>query len=474
MALNREPRREGVFFICGICWLLAAAGGIAAESARTIQETFTMADRELPAGWLPLAGTWKVDGGTLIGEALRGEGRIIFGEASWQNYEFEVTATLLEVRDESRWLALVVRSAQDGAQPWSQVTVRQKASLPNGTEFAVRTADGWSVRRKKAATGPLELGRSYRLRVVVRGTIVEGYVDGQLLIESPFCLERPSGCAGLALDGCRARFDDVTLRRLPDTPPPARVEPIPCDVVAHRGFSAVAPENTLAAIDRAIAAGADGSEFDVYRCRDGALVLMHDATVDRTTSGQGKIVDLTLAELKRLDAGKWKAPEYAGQTVPTLEEALQRLKDSGCQPVIEIKMEGIAQQVVDAVRAAGMVNQSSVIAFSKEVVQEVRRLAPELRCGWLCSRQPPGSVGEQAAWFAEQARQCGTNLVDLHYEMLSPQLVEELRRRGLTVWAWTVNDSPVIQTLAAWGVESITTDHPDRARAVLARKQRSR
>jgi glycerophosphoryl diester phosphodiesterase len=415
-----------------------------------------------------------VRGGALIGKALRGEGLITFGDPAWQNYEFEVTAAFLEVRDESRWLALVVRSAQDGSQPWSQVAVRQKASLPNGMEFAVRTADGWSVRRKKAAVGALELGRSYRLRVVVRGTTVEGYLDGQPLIESPFCLERQTGCVGLSLSGCRARFDDVTVRRLPDSPPPPRVEPGPCDVVGHRGFSAVAPENTLAAIGRAIEAGADGCEFDVYRCRDGAVVLMHDATVDRTTSGQGKIADLTLAELKRLDAGQWKAPEYAGQTVPTLEEALQRLKNSGCQPVIEIKMEGIAEQVVAAVRAAGMLDQSAVIAFSKDVVRDVRRLAPELRCGWLCSRQPAGSPAEQAAWFAEQAGECGTNLVDLNYEMLSPQLLEELRRRGLTVWAWTVNDAPIIIMLAAWGVESITTDHPDRARAVLPRKQHPR
>ncbi len=347
MAVRRACRRESVFCAWGVCWLLVVCAGAAADLTPPIQETFTGADRELPAGWQPVTGTWNVDGGALVGEAVHGEGLIIFGEPSWQNYEFEVTATFLEVRDESRWLALVVRAARDGSRPWSQLTYRQKATAPNGTEFAVRTADGWSVRRTAAAKESLELDRSCRLRVVVRGTIVEGYLDGQRLIESPFCLERQAGCVGLAISGCRARFDDATLRRLPDTPPPPRVEPGPCEVVAHRGFSAVAPENTLAAITQAIAAGADGCEFDAYRCQDGAVVLMHDATVDRTTSGQGKVTELTLAELKRLDAGQWKAPEYAGQKVPTLEEALQQLKDSGCQAVIEIKMEGISQQVVE-------------------------------------------------------------------------------------------------------------------------------
>ncbi|NLF71498.1 MAG: glycerophosphodiester phosphodiesterase [Candidatus Anammoximicrobium sp.] len=474
MSTGHLCRYQKAFCVAGICWLLLASMDAAAELTPPVQETFTMTDGKLPAGWRPVTGKWSVEGGALVGEALPGEGLITFGDPSWQNYEFEVTATFLEVRDELRWLALVIRAANDGAVPWSQFTLRQKSSSRNGTEFAVRTADGWSVRRTAAAKGDAQLGRSCRLRVVVRGTMVEGYLDSQGVITSPFCLDRPAGCVGLAISGCRARFDDVTLRRLPDTPPLPRVEAGPREVVAHRGFSAAAPENTLAAIRQAISAGADGCEFDVYRCRDGAVVLMHDATVDRTTSGRGKVTELTLAELKQLDAGQWKAAQYAGEKVPTLEEALQQLKDSGCQAVIEIKMEGIAQQVVDAVRAAGMLDQATVIAFSKDVVRDVRRLAPELPCAWLCSPKTAGTAAEQAAWLADQAAECGTKLVDLNYGALSPSLLDELRRRGLTVWAWTVNDPLVIEALAGWGVVSITTDYPDRARAVLPRKPSSR
>ena len=132
-------------------------------------------------------------------------------------------------------------------------------------------------------------------------------------------------------------------------------------------------------------------------------------------------------------------------------------------------MEGISQQVIDAVRAAGMLDQATVIAFSKQVVHDVRRLAPELPCAWLCSPEPADSPAQQAAWLAAQAAECGTKLLDLDYRALSPQLLEELRRRGLTVWAWTVNDPPVIKALAAWGVVSITTDNPDRARAAIPR-----
>jgi glycerophosphoryl diester phosphodiesterase len=137
--------------------------------------------------------------------------------------------------------------------------------------------------------------------------------------------------------------------------------------------------------------------------------------------------------------------------------------------VIEIKMEGISRQVVDAVREAKMLNQATVIAFSKQVVREVRRLAPELPCAWLCSPKPAESPAKHAAWLAGQAAECETRLLDLDYRALSPELVAELRRRGFTVWAWTANDPPVIKALAAWGVASVTTDRPDLARAVLPR-----
>jgi glycerophosphoryl diester phosphodiesterase len=245
-------------------------------------------------------------------------------------------------------------------------------------------------------------------------------------------------------------------------------------VVAHRGFSAVAPENTLAAIAQAIEAGADGCEFDVYPCRDGTVVLMHDKTVDRTTNGRGKVTELTLAELRQLDAGRWKADNYAEERIPTLPEALQRLKGSGCQAVVEIKAKGVSGPVVDAIRAADMLGHATVIAFSQDVVAEVRKLAPELPCGWLCSPEPADSPGQQAAWLAGQAAECGTKLLNLDYRALSPELLAQLRRRGFTVWTWTANDPAVIRALAAWGVVSITTDDPATARTALTESRPSR
>ena len=108
-----------------IGWLLGATCGQAAETAAPIEETFAMAEGGLPAGWQRVRGNWHVADGSLVGNATSGEALVTFGDPSWQNYEFEVTATFLEVRDPTRWLALVVRAARDGSKPWSQVAFRQ-------------------------------------------------------------------------------------------------------------------------------------------------------------------------------------------------------------------------------------------------------------------------------------------------------------------------------------------------------------
>ena len=149
--------------------------------------------------------------------------------------------------------------------------------------------------------------------------------------------------------------------------------------------------------------------------------------------------------------------------MPTLAAVLARQKDSGCIPVVEIKMEGIAEKVVEAIRAAGMVDQAAVISFSAEAVKDVRRLEPRLPCAWLCGKELTGTPSQRAEWIAEQARACDTNMVDLNYQMLSEEVIAELKKRGITVWTWTVDEPVVMEALMRWGVESITTDRPDLA-----------
>jgi glycerophosphoryl diester phosphodiesterase len=234
-------------------------------------------------------------------------------------------------------------------------------------------------------------------------------------------------------------------------------------IVAHRGASADAPENTLASIREAIAQGADACEFDVYGTVDGFVFLMHDKELERTTNSVGIAVDMTLSELKRLDAGGWKSPEFAGEPVPMLEESLMVLSDTECRPVIEIKMPGISARVVQAVRNADMVDQCAVIAFDHEVVREVREMEPGLQCAWLTDGKSLPSKDDaelNAAYLGERLAACGADTIDMHHEQLTQELVEQLHEIGVAVWIYTANDEETIQRLSDWGVDAITTDHP--------------
>jgi len=437
-----------------------------------MRESFETANGSLPAGWRTLQGQWAVQDRGLVGQGT--EAYILVGDEAWQNYEIEVTATFLSVRDDARWWSVLFRAACDGAPPWMQVPVRFRSTQRNGTEFAVRTADGWSVRQTAKAQSDSALGQPRRLRVVVNGSHVQADLDGERVIETAFALDRQRGCVGLGLSGGQVRFDDFTVRRLPDTPPLADAPVARCDIVAHRGWSEAAPENTLVSAKMAAEAGADGTEFDVQPTRDGVVVLLHDKTLDRTTNGQGELAAKTFAEVQALDAGSWKAPQFAGERLPTLEQQLRALRDAGCQPVIEIKATGISDKVVQAVRDLGMVDQVAVIAFSGEVVREVRTQEPRIPCAWLSSERLSGTPSERADWIAAQAKLYGTDMVDLNYNMLSRELLAELRARGLQVWCWTVDDPPIMEALMRWGVHSITTNRVDVAvqlRAELANKK---
>ena len=429
----------------------------------------------LPRDWTVISGDWQLSDGALIANSIGSEAYIAFGDESWQDYEIDVTVTFRKVRDPSRWLSLLVRARRDGKTPWSQVPLRFGSNQKNGVEFAVRTnPDDWSVRKTAAAPTASTLNQPRHLRVVVRRSTVEGFLDGRSVLLSHLCVDRSAGCVGLGASGCVASFDDFSVRQLPTSEIPssrgtADASDARCDNVAHRGFSAVAPENTLAAITQAVDAGATGCEFDVYGCRDGTVVLMHDKTVDRTTNGTGRIAELSWNEIRELDAGSWKNISYKGQKVPTLRQALGILRGTNCQPVIEIKMEGISQQVIDDVRALEMVDQVAVIAFSQTVVREIRELEPKIQCAWLCNKTLAGSSEEQADWLEAEAQSCNANILDLNYKMLSPNLVTELKRRGIHVWTYTVNEIAVMRALSSWGVDSITTDRPD----LLAKVQES-
>ena len=233
-----------------------------------------------------------------------------------------------------------------------------------------------------------------------------------------------------------------------------------CLVIAHRGGADLAPENTLAALRAGLEAGADAFEFDVRATKDGHLVLMHDETLERTTSGQGLLRRATLEDLGRLDAGRWKGPEFAGERVPTLREALAFLKRAGSQAVVEVKEPETAARVAAEIDAAGMTAGSVVISFEAKCLRRLADWEPRLRLGLLRKNRLRTSAARRAERLAAGAASCGASILDLRHSMLDEALVAALRARGLTVWTWTVNDRALFSTLASWGVDGVTTDRP--------------
>ncbi|MCL2745148.1 MAG: hypothetical protein FWE67_14990, partial [Planctomycetaceae bacterium] len=234
-------------------------------------------------------------------------------------------------------------------------------------------------------------------------------------------------------------------------------------VVAHRGASFTAPENTLPAYKEAIRVGANGAECDVYISTDGVMFLTHDGTVKRTLGGgDEKVTALTYAEIKKRDAGAWKDPKYAGTHAPTLEEYLQVLKGTTCYPVIEIKQAGFEQKLVDAVKKAGMTEVSTIIAFSKDVVKAVRKADPNISVAFLSGKPKDKNTDEEiVAALISDCKELDTNVLDLQHNFLTENIIKSLQAAGIHVWAWTVNDPVRMKQLLDWGIESITTDMPD-------------
>jgi len=234
-------------------------------------------------------------------------------------------------------------------------------------------------------------------------------------------------------------------------------------VIAHRGASHEAPENTIAAYALAIEQGARLAECDVYLSSDGVPVVFHDAELERTTNGKGAIESKTLAELKELDAGSWKNSRYAGERIPTLVEFLCAVKDR-LRPVIEIKGSGrgIEAAVIAALREAEFASEDVMIfSFRLETVAEIARLDPYLPTTWLVGDPPADPAPLRAVLreaLAARVSALGVSRGDLHSTFL-----RRAHESGFPVFVWTVNDRDDMVQLAGQGVDAIITDRPDLA-----------
>ncbi|MBF0678703.1 MAG: glycerophosphoryl diester phosphodiesterase [Devosia sp.] len=237
-------------------------------------------------------------------------------------------------------------------------------------------------------------------------------------------------------------------------PGPARDE-----VQAHRGASAIAPENTIAAFRAAAEQGAKWVELDVALSADGELIVIHDDSVDRTSSGTGNLGTLTAAEIAILDGGAWFAPRFAGERIPTLSEVITALGEIGLNINVEIKQHPHHQsldQLVSAVHAAIIRRpahmQIMISSFDPECLKAMHRLAPELELAMLWDRVPDN-------WEALLAETSATS-IHAHFKGLSIGLLEQTSARGIKVRAWTSNDPLELVSFWRAGLTGVITDNP--------------
>ena len=238
--------------------------------------------------------------------------------------------------------------------------------------------------------------------------------------------------------------------------------------IAHRGASGLglAPENTLAAFEKAIQLGVDVIEIDVHATRDGQIVVLHDATVDRTTDGTGFVAELSFEEVRRVDAGSWCAPEFTGERVPLLEEVLDLARHRALV-LIEIKADFITERILQVIETTVAAEHVVLQSFNPAIVERVKLLAPALPTALLIGQLPTTPSRVRARRLVQQVLQVGANALASWHATLTPPFLEEMRKRGVAVWAWTVDEDIVMRDLAMMGVQGIITNYPDKLNTVL-------
>ena len=229
-------------------------------------------------------------------------------------------------------------------------------------------------------------------------------------------------------------------------------------VFAHRGASGYAPENTLSAVALAPEQGADGIELDVQLTKDGKVVVIHDETTDRTSTGKGRVCDYTLAELKELSFHN-HMEQYQGEKIPTLQEVLELVKPGTMQVNIELKTgilwyPGIEEKTLEVVQNAGMEDRVIYSSFNHYSVQRIKSLNPSAETAYLIS-----DVMLDVEKYALRTGADGLHPAVYHMHMAD--FMERYQASGLNIRIWTVNDRNDMKEFIEKGFEAVITNYPD-------------
>lgn len=236
-------------------------------------------------------------------------------------------------------------------------------------------------------------------------------------------------------------------------------------VFGHRGAKGYAPMNTLPAFELALKQGADGVELDVHRSCDNYPVILHDFTVDGTTDGTGRVTEMTLAQLKELDAGSWFNPSFKGVQIPTLDEVFETL-GKRLLVNVEIKSEsietdGVEDVVANCIRRHNMADSVIVSSFNPLVLKRFRQIAPDIPLGFLFA---PDTLDFAQPLLHGVTYECRHP----YHDMISQADIAQARANGYWVNTWTVNQPQRAVELRDMGVNGIITDFPDLIIAALS------
>ncbi len=230
----------------------------------------------------------------------------------------------------------------------------------------------------------------------------------------------------------------------------------------HRGAKGLAPENTLPAFLLAKEIGVDGVELDVHLSKDNEVIVMHDDAVNRTTNGRGRVRDMTLNEIKALDAGSWFAQKWKGTKVPTLEEVLDALGNKMLYK-IEIKHSSkvypsIEEKVLNIIAKKGLKNKAQIISFDFDSLKTVKQLDSKAQVGIIIEGKPE--------WFFDIARKLDAEFIHGFFGLVDEDDVAACRKAGIKLGVWTVNELSDIERYCKMAIDDITSDYPDRLRQV--------
>jgi glycerophosphoryl diester phosphodiesterase len=310
-------------------------------------------------------------------------------------------------------------------------------------------------------------GKPYHLALVSRGGQVQLFVNG--FPDAPPVTAQLSG----AIDSTR---DDIRISRgardAKDLLAAVREKLSGRDatIVAHRGVHKHAPENTRVSYVQAIKAGAPMVEFDTALTKDGHIVGMHDKTVDRTTDGTGAVAELTLEQIKKLDAGSWKHEKYKGEPVPTIDDVADVVRGKAIL-MLDLKAEGQGEAIAKWLASSRFPTDQVILAPWEDAEGvALRKHVKDVPMVRLTSPVPTKTIDD--AYFAKM-KSIGFSGFSVNFGNLTTAFVDAAKRNGMKVYAWTINDNPEIAGAMLLGVDGIITDDPAvtaKTVAELARK----